>query len=313
MAWAILSSMSDRPGPAPEPDVIPGELDAIQEQPPGDADDRSLQRVRAMCPYLIAADGEWRSLEPAREHECSAVDPAAPVAAEKQRRLCLVEAHVGCATYIAARRTLAVDGDRSGIGPDPGLDGDLAGQPSPGDAASDASAIGETASAERTPEPALGRWPMPRTTPVIIERGGFSLAAWRPDRSVAQLGLVALMVLAFAVLAVARLTSDGVPSSASSPRPSSAPAASPAPSAAVSPSTAVPSASLPGSAAPSPSVNPAASPSPPAASPRTYRVKAGDSLIAIAARFGTTVAVLRDLNDIADPSLLRVGQILRLP
>ena len=50
-----------------------------------------------------------------------------------------------------------------------------------------------------------------------------------------------------------------------------------------------------------------------AASAATYRVRSGDTLSAIAARFGTTVAVLRKLNDIEDPSLLRVGQLLRLP
>jgi LysM repeat protein len=42
-------------------------------------------------------------------------------------------------------------------------------------------------------------------------------------------------------------------------------------------------------------------------------VKAGDTLSAIADRYGTTVRVLVRLNDISDPSLLRVGQRLVLP
>jgi LysM repeat protein len=34
---------------------------------------------------------------------------------------------------------------------------------------------------------------------------------------------------------------------------------------------------------------------------------------AIALRFGTTVAAISALNNIANPSLIRVGQVLRLP
>ncbi|CCH77818.1 putative Lysozyme [Nostocoides japonicum T1-X7] len=47
--------------------------------------------------------------------------------------------------------------------------------------------------------------------------------------------------------------------------------------------------------------------------PRTYTVKAGDTLGAIALRFGTTVAELVRLNHIADPDVIRVGQVLDLP
>ena len=49
------------------------------------------------------------------------------------------------------------------------------------------------------------------------------------------------------------------------------------------------------------------------ASERTYTVKKGDTLSEIAARFGTTVKVLQELNDIKDPRLLQVGQVLKLP
>lgn len=45
----------------------------------------------------------------------------------------------------------------------------------------------------------------------------------------------------------------------------------------------------------------------------TYIVKAGDSLSAIAARFGTTVAALAALNNIRDVNRLTVGQVLRIP
>jgi LysM repeat protein len=42
-------------------------------------------------------------------------------------------------------------------------------------------------------------------------------------------------------------------------------------------------------------------------------VRPGDSLTAIAARFGTTVAVLAELNGISDPARIRAGQVLQLP
>jgi LysM repeat protein len=46
---------------------------------------------------------------------------------------------------------------------------------------------------------------------------------------------------------------------------------------------------------------------------RTYTVRPGDTLDAIAARFGTTTPTLVQLNGIANPSLIRVGQVLKLP
>ncbi len=44
-----------------------------------------------------------------------------------------------------------------------------------------------------------------------------------------------------------------------------------------------------------------------------YRVEPGDNLSSIARQFGTTVAALMELNDITNPRLLRVGQLLELP
>lgn len=44
-----------------------------------------------------------------------------------------------------------------------------------------------------------------------------------------------------------------------------------------------------------------------------YTVRAGDTLWAIAKQYRTTVEVLVELNDIADPNLIYVGQVLRLP
>ena len=45
----------------------------------------------------------------------------------------------------------------------------------------------------------------------------------------------------------------------------------------------------------------------------TYVVQAGDTLSGIAARFGTTVAELVSLNNISNPNLIYVGQVLKIP
>ena len=55
-----------------------------------------------------------------------------------------------------------------------------------------------------------------------------------------------------------------------------------------------------------------AAPNIPAPSESTYTVRPGDTLGSIAARFGTTAAALAAQNGIANPSLIYVGQVLRL-
>lgn len=45
----------------------------------------------------------------------------------------------------------------------------------------------------------------------------------------------------------------------------------------------------------------------------SYTVQSGDTLSRIATRFGTTVAHLQSLNNISNPNLIRVGQVLRVP
>ena len=70
---------------------------------------------------------------------------------------------------------------------------------------------------------------------------------------------------------------------------------------------------LDGSAPPPPSAPPAPAPPSPPAAGGTYTVHSGDTLSGIAAKFGTTVAVLVALNSIANPNLIYAGQKLRLP
>jgi LysM repeat protein len=64
---------------------------------------------------------------------------------------------------------------------------------------------------------------------------------------------------------------------------------------------------------PSPTAAPATANPTPAATLRTYRVQSGDTLSAIATRFGTTVRAIVDLNNLADPNRLSVGQVLLIP
>lgn len=46
---------------------------------------------------------------------------------------------------------------------------------------------------------------------------------------------------------------------------------------------------------------------------KTYTVVAGDTLSAIAKKFGTTVEILCQINNIKDPNKINVGLVLILP
>lgn len=74
--------------------------------------------------------------------------------------------------------------------------------------------------------------------------------------------------------------------------------------------------SAPAPAAPAPAAPaapaPAAQPQPQSGS-GTYTVQAGDSLSKIAAQFGTNYLVLADLNGIAEPFIVGLGQVLQVP
>ena len=45
----------------------------------------------------------------------------------------------------------------------------------------------------------------------------------------------------------------------------------------------------------------------------TYTVQTGDTLFSIASRFGTTVEALVEANNITNPDLINVGQVLIIP
>jgi LysM repeat protein len=144
--------------------------------------------------------------------------------------------------------------------------------------------------------------------PVVLEGPGLTLPTEAAARRLAAPATIVVIGVALGALVLSR----GPLAPGSSPGGDDA--ASPSPAGTVVPSTASPGAEpTPGpTAAPTP--RPPATPAPSTTPrPKTYKVRSGDTMTAIAARFGTTVAEISALNNIANPSLIRVGQVLRLP
>jgi len=150
--------------------------------------------------------------------------------------------------------------------------------------------------------------------PVVMDRGplGATLEQERLRRLVAPASVV-IVGAALGAFLLAR--GPGAPGPASdnsaagstvgsSTRPASTPSSPPV--------TAAPSDASAPTPPPSPST-PRASASPAPVGGHTYTVRRGDSLSSIAAQFGTTTRALVQLNGITNPSLIRVGQVLKLP
>jgi LysM repeat protein len=249
------------------------EPDAHAPAAPHGAEPEVDRPVTVMCPYLAAADGGWRSIAVAREHRCGAVSPPALLAPEKQRRLCLTVDHPLCATFGAARAARPMALDRA---------------------------------------PTLPR-PLARTTPVVLDHGRLAVAipVIRSDRLTNQGILVGLMGIAFAAILLAKLTGGSGLAGAGDASPSPRATALASLVAATSSPTSEPTNSPAPSASAAPSSPPAATPKPTTA-PVTYRIRSGDTLIAIATRFGTTTKALIALNHISNPSALHIGQVIRV-
>jgi LysM repeat protein len=247
--------------------------------PPASGDPRPGRPFSGVCPYLASVDGGWRSSTVAREHRCGAVSPPAPLAAEKQRRLCLTHDHVICATYDAARAARPVAHDRL---------------------------------------PVLPR-PIARTTPVVLDHGRIAIGmpAFHSDRPVWQAILIGILAIAFAAVVLTRVTDGGT--SGSTTGASHSPGQSVTASAAASgtaPSQDVSTAGPSGAVDSTPGSGASAGPSDPGASAvarQTYKVKTGDTLVGIAAKFGTTPKAIATLNGITDPTSLHAGQVLKIP
>jgi LysM repeat protein len=245
--------------------------------PPPSVEPSRPRSLTGICPYLVAVDGGWRSSGVAREHRCRAVSPPAPLAAEKQRRLCLTADYPICATFEAARAARPVAHDRL---------------------------------------PTLPR-PLARTAPVVLDHGRLTVGppTVRADRTTVQAVLVALLVIAFVAIVLARVASGEVPAGATG-SPSGGVASQPAGAASGAPASRRPATAAPGSSGVAPSAAGSGATASSAADPaatQTYKVKDGDTLVGIAARFGTTPKAIAELNGLANPASLRIGQVLRIP
>ena len=263
--------------------------------PARDSPEFARPDIHEVCPYLRAAGGSWRSATPHREHRCGAVEPPASLTPDKQRRLCLSAEHGGCPTFRAARASRAAMLA-------PGIDPAAV-------AAADAA-----------------RRPIARGSALILERPRLSAptARWPLDRAMSQAALVALMVVAFVAVAIARFSAPqaaavaeptATASATASPTPRPTPRATPSPS--LAPSAAA-SAAPPPSAAASPVASGAvsgATGTPTVSTPSfktTYVVKSGDNLYGIAGQYGTTVAAIKEINGLTSNNL-KVGQELKIP
>jgi len=227
----------------------------------------------AICPYLASAGGSWRMAMPSRDHRCIALSPPTAQTTDKQRRHCLSADHTECPIYRATREARQTT---------------LAGGADP----------------RRIADADAARRPLPRTAPILLEPPRLvdqATTRLQLDRAPGQLALVALMVVAFAVVALSRFAGG------SGPGPSADPSAL----------AAVPS-RLATTSTPIPSVEPSApepSASAPAASPSfraTYTVQKGDTLAGVASKFKTTVAALVKANNLTTKAL-HVGQLLNIP
>jgi LysM repeat protein len=270
---------------------------------PADLDTAEQQRrfgqlaTRQICPFLTMDGGGWRSSSPSRDHRCAGVTPAVPLAIDKQRRLCLTDTHVACATYLAA----------TGSSPS----GDMPLTP----AASGRPGTGAT--------PTVTRWSLVRTMPVVLDRSRVpvSVGGIARGRRVGQWVLAGLLVAAFAAFAFARMSGSGGPAN-----PGVLATSEPSVSAVVTPPPATPTVAPTTAPTPEPTPVPTPEPSaapteaptaPPTAAPpaeyRTYTVKSGDTLSKIAKQFGTTIDAIAELNGIVDKDRLSLGQVLKIP
>lgn len=155
---------------------------------------------------------------------------------------------------------------------------------------------------------------------------GRRLEAWRPDRPLAVLAAIALLLLWLVlgngwkplVRVGSSLAALLPPSATLPPPPTSTPPPSPTPTPLPVVALPTPLPTLPPKATPTPTSPPlptatATATATPIPSVTTYIVRAGDTAIGIALKFDVALDALLAYNDINDPDSLQVDQELRIP
>ena len=240
-----------------------------------------------VCP-LLGLQGDGRTaidgVDPA--HRCHAEATPMPLDRQQQARVCLTADHEVCDRYLAhaarvgerrpARSTI-VDGlvsTRMVLAPEPAWRG----------------IAGRARRAPAGPLLAVG------AAGLALGLGSVAVASGAVGDVVAGLGddkteaAIPSRAPTATPTPIPSLTPTPTPSSTQSPTPS--PTSTPIP-------TAVPTA--------------VPTPAPTAAPQRTYTVQEGDTLAAIAQRFGTSVSALQSANGIDDPDQIIIGQVLVIP
>ena len=234
-------------------------------------------RVPGVCPFLgLPDDPPSRFSFPSVGHRCWADGRPHPVDLVQQGTFCLAVTFPECPRYrrsAASRRPDATAPEAPGVALQR--------------VTADAGAAGAPGAAGGSP---ARDEPGPRA-PGRTSRGRRVVAI-----------VLAVAVIAGAAYLAGPAIADwmrqvGAGAGAASPSPSAPLAATPAPSPASTPASTRAS-------TPAPS---------PAATPLVHVVARGETLIAIAARYGVTVAAIREANGITDPNLIRVGQRLVIP
>lgn len=237
--------------------------------------------MERVCPYLALGQDQRTAVAAYdADHVCRAIDPPQPLERSRQQQLCLTEDHRTCERYgaIEAQRRQAA-----------------ATQWPP------------------APDAVIG------STRLVIDpdpswRGlAVDAVARRGSRRLAIAGAVAVL----GVVAVAGGATGGIgwfTSAFASPTPTSSARPSPTPPPATPAATSVPTPAPTPVVTPSPAAIATPAPATPAAepTPQTYVVQAGDTLGAIATRFGTTVPALQAANGLTG-TIITIGQVLVIP
>jgi LysM repeat protein len=155
-----------------------------------------------------------------------------------------------------------------------------------------------------------GRRQFARTTPVVVDRGraSFGLPSLGDRRQLGQIGLVVLMIAALVAVLLVRTGQPESPGLAGAGSPSPHASLRPSPKVSPNPTVQPSSTSGPGSSAPAQSPRPS-----PSSKQQTYKVKSGDTLSSIAARFHTTAKIIEQINALKSPFVIHPGEVLKVP